>query len=57
LKYINITRIKLKINLIKKIKVIRSNKSEEYKATFGEFCFWNDIIHQTTTYLFQQIAL
>jgi hypothetical protein len=32
----------------KKIKVIRSDKGEEYEAQFGESCFQNDIIHQTT---------
>jgi hypothetical protein len=27
------------------------------KHSFGEFCFQNDIIHQTTTYAPQQMAL
>jgi len=27
------------------------------KHSFGEFCFQNDIIHQTTTYSSQQMAL
>ena len=33
----------------KKMKVIRSDRSGEYKALFGEFCSQNDVIHQTTT--------
>jgi hypothetical protein len=36
LKYLNITIIKLKLNIIKKIKVIRSDRDGEYKTLFGE---------------------
>ena len=28
--------------------IIKSNRSEKYEASFGEFHFQNDIIHQTT---------
>ena len=36
LKCLNITRIKLKINL-EKIKVVKSDRGGEYEATFDEF--------------------
>jgi len=48
LKCLNITRIKLNINL-KKDKDIRSDIGEEYKALIGELCSQNGVINQTTT--------
>jgi hypothetical protein len=48
LKCLNITRIKLNINL-KKDKDIRSDIGGEYKVLIGEFCSQNGVIHQTTT--------
>jgi hypothetical protein len=32
-----------------KIKVIKNDRGGEYESPFGEFCFQNGIIHQTTT--------
>jgi len=34
----------------KKINVIRSDKDEKYKASFGELYSQNDIIHQTIAF-------
>lgn len=42
LKYLNIIRLELKINLTKRLK---SDKEEEYKTLFGELCFQNVTIH------------
>jgi hypothetical protein len=39
----------LKNQLNKKIKVMKNNKYGEHEASFDEFCFHNNIIHQTTT--------
>jgi len=39
----------LKNQFNKKIKVMKSNKYGEHEASFGELCFHNNIIHQTTT--------
>ena len=38
---------KVKNQLNKNIKVIRSDRSGEYEAPIGESCFQNDIIYQT----------
>jgi hypothetical protein len=48
LKCLNITRIKLNINL-KKDKDIRSDIGGEYKALIGELWSQNGVINQTTT--------
>ena len=40
--------MKLKINLVKKIKKLRSDRGSEYESPFGEFCKDYEIIHQTT---------
>jgi hypothetical protein len=48
LECLNITRMKFKINLKRKINAIRSDKYGEYKALFGEFYFQNDIMNQIT---------
>jgi hypothetical protein len=45
LKCLNITKKKLKINLTKKIKIIKSDKGGEYEEPSGELCFKNGIIH------------
>jgi hypothetical protein len=48
LKCLNITRIKLNINL-KKDKDIRSDIDRKYKVLIGELCSKNSVIQQTTT--------
>ena len=45
---LNTTRMRLKIQLSRKIKTIRSDRGGEYEALFGEFCLEYGIIHQTT---------
>ena len=34
----------------KKTNVIKSDRDREYKASFGEFCSQNGIIHQTIAF-------
>ena len=44
----NNIKLKLKINLIKMIKMIRSDRGGEYEFPFQEICLENGIIHQMT---------
>ena len=39
----------VKNQLNKKVKVLRSDKGEEYESPFGEFCLQHGIVHQTTS--------
>ena len=41
---------KFKNQFDKKINVLRSDKDGKYKASFGEFCSQNGIIHQTIAF-------